>query len=675
MNTSKGTVRAGANLILILALAGLLAAAFLALVVTPAEAARTPIVQAATTTGVNRYEQNDSRFVYAGTWYTYLGSSYSGGSARYSANSPSSVTITFNGTTLNWIGRKAANAGIAKVRVDGGTAAYVDLYSPSTVYQQKLWGAGTLHSGTHTVTISWTGIRNRASSGVNVNIDAVDVVGTLTDTQAPTTSTTQAPTTTTAPPSTTTTAAPSTTTTTKATTTTTLPSGTGTTVEALAYCYGDGVRDDTANMARALAACQPGDTLHFAGGHTYLGDVECVEGVNISGDGSTSWIKGTVRPKNNQDFTNLKIGASGLAFGYSGGNNVTYGIRCLDVTFAGRVQFQAGEPTWDGSLHDALFQGCTFLPPTSGNNVTLYAYGTKATNTHYNIDFRDCVWTSSPRMNVEITCWGGPAENFAYPWYNINFYDCDFGPSAGQNLSICGRRAGYWAAPYSGGYQCGYGTMSGCYMEDAGVNPPSGTNRMAIEAMMLHSYTFTNNVIGRNRDGEVTGTHLEHFIETGVDDLEHKTNAGYDNEMYNVITNNVFDGSGSSISTFVIKGGHNTFSGNTVIQQVCQGFTNANDCTIENNEFRTVNADGTLSTTRYALWIADADDMLVKGNTFKSKNSHTTIVSNDYIAPTGPATNIQFANNTFVKDASDNPLEIVTGSSATVTGSTYLIAP
>jgi hypothetical protein len=96
-----------------------------------------------------------------------------------------------------------------------------------------VWSTGPLSSGPHTVKIAWTGQRNPRSIFTYVDVDAFDVVGTLTGGLAPTTTTvpttTTAPTTTTTVPTTTTTTAPTTTTTTAPTTTTTTAPTTTTT--------------------------------------------------------------------------------------------------------------------------------------------------------------------------------------------------------------------------------------------------------------------------------------------------------------------------------------------------------------------------------------------------------------------------------------------------------------
>lgn len=394
------------------------------------------------------------------------------------------------------------------------------------------------------------------------------------------------------------------------------------------------------------------------------------------GTGADPFLNVVVQPIDYLLLRDLKVGVdAALGFGRSGGaSHVTHHVTCYDVTFLGGVVFTAGSVSVDGGFHDALFQGCTFLTSPSStvyNSVNLYVYGSRPGNTHYNIDFNKCVWEGALRINAEITCYspGDPVFDFAYPWRNINFYDCDFGPSGWQSLSICGRRSGYYTAPFSGAFECGYGTVSGCYIEDAGVT----AEHMAVEIGGTAHYTFSGNVVGRNRQGAVTGSHLYDMIDVNADSTNHSWRDGYVNDQYNAITNNIFDGSASAASTFTCKGSYLAFSGNTVIQQVCQGFFNCTDSSITGNDISTVDADGvTLSSTKYALWWGNCDTIAVEGNTFRSKYDYTVRLSDWY--GSDPATNIAFVDNTFVKDAGDSRILVVSGSSKTESGSVDVVA-
>jgi len=126
-----------------------------------------------------RYQQSNARLVYAGSWKTAATSSAAGGSFAYANTSGSSVTIHFSGIDLAWYAKQGPSYGKAKVTVDGGSPVTVDLYSASVLWKQKVWSTGILASGTHTVKIQWAGSKRTAATGTNINVDQVDVTGTL----------------------------------------------------------------------------------------------------------------------------------------------------------------------------------------------------------------------------------------------------------------------------------------------------------------------------------------------------------------------------------------------------------------------------------------------------------------------------------------------------------------
>ena len=149
---------------------------------TLATASTAPVVSPTPVT--TRYEQTDTRFAFAGGWTASSSASASRRQlplCRISAGS--SATATFNGTFLAWIGKKSPVYGKAKVTLDGGAPQTVDLYSADTKWQQKIWDTGVLPAGTHTVKIEWTGTKSANATGANINVDAFDIAGTVT--QAP----------------------------------------------------------------------------------------------------------------------------------------------------------------------------------------------------------------------------------------------------------------------------------------------------------------------------------------------------------------------------------------------------------------------------------------------------------------------------------------------------------
>jgi hypothetical protein len=130
-----------------------------------------------------RYEQKDTHFAFAGGWTATSSTSASGGSFRFADSPGSWATATFNGTFLAWIGKKSPVYGRAKLTLDGGAPQTVDLYSADTKWQQQVWDTGILPAGAHTIKIEWTGTKSASAIGANIDIDAFDIAGTVT--QAP----------------------------------------------------------------------------------------------------------------------------------------------------------------------------------------------------------------------------------------------------------------------------------------------------------------------------------------------------------------------------------------------------------------------------------------------------------------------------------------------------------
>lgn len=125
------------------------------------------------------YEQDNTKFTYDGTWKTSKSSSASGGSFTQADASGASVTIRFTGVRLTWLGRVGASNGQAKVSVDGGPEATVDLYGATTKSKQELWDTGILDLKTHTVKITWSGEKNAQATGTAINVDSFEVTGAL----------------------------------------------------------------------------------------------------------------------------------------------------------------------------------------------------------------------------------------------------------------------------------------------------------------------------------------------------------------------------------------------------------------------------------------------------------------------------------------------------------------
>jgi beta-N-acetylhexosaminidase len=130
-------------------------------------------------------EQTDTRLSYTGSWTTPTSTSASGGSFAFANSQKSSVTIKFSGTYLSWTAKKSPVYGRANVSLDGGTPTTVDLYSATTVWQRQVWHTPWLTSGSHSVTISWTGTKSSSATNTYINTDSFDVVGATQDAVPP----------------------------------------------------------------------------------------------------------------------------------------------------------------------------------------------------------------------------------------------------------------------------------------------------------------------------------------------------------------------------------------------------------------------------------------------------------------------------------------------------------
>lgn len=125
-----------------------------------------------------RFEQNNIRLYYQGSWATSSSSSYSGGSYKYTSSANASVLATFEGTSVALLCKTGPTLGMMQVILDGIEVDAVDLYSPTTQYKKVVWSRDGLVDGLHTVFIQCRAEQGRGS-GTSVNVDAFDILGNL----------------------------------------------------------------------------------------------------------------------------------------------------------------------------------------------------------------------------------------------------------------------------------------------------------------------------------------------------------------------------------------------------------------------------------------------------------------------------------------------------------------
>jgi len=127
------------------------------------------------------YDDVSPALQYSGNW-THAGpsSGYTTGdydsTESWSQSAGASMTVSFTGTAVQWIGPKNNNGGIADVYIDGTQVATVDTYSPAgKLFQQVLFSDTGLSAGSHTLQIVDSGQQNPASSADTVVVDAINV--------------------------------------------------------------------------------------------------------------------------------------------------------------------------------------------------------------------------------------------------------------------------------------------------------------------------------------------------------------------------------------------------------------------------------------------------------------------------------------------------------------------
>lgn len=120
------------------------------------------------------YENTSSNIEYVGNWSTSSNSSASGGSFIIGNNSGTLANLVFNGTSIKLVATKNSAQGIVSIKIDGGSASEVNLYSASSVYKSVVYTKTGLSSGRHTITVSYTGKAAPGSrkSATQVNIDS-----------------------------------------------------------------------------------------------------------------------------------------------------------------------------------------------------------------------------------------------------------------------------------------------------------------------------------------------------------------------------------------------------------------------------------------------------------------------------------------------------------------------
>ncbi|TDL78983.1 S8 family serine peptidase [Peribacillus frigoritolerans] len=123
------------------------------------------------------YQDNNAMLLYDGSWKSYSSSLASGTTFKSANSSSSGVEFRFEGTGIEYYGRKDSSQGMAKVTLDG-EVFYVDLYSSSLAYRQKLFSKTGLTNGSHQLRIEWTGKASKSAkkTSTSINLDYLKVL-------------------------------------------------------------------------------------------------------------------------------------------------------------------------------------------------------------------------------------------------------------------------------------------------------------------------------------------------------------------------------------------------------------------------------------------------------------------------------------------------------------------
>ncbi len=126
----------------------------------------------------NLYQETASGLTWTGAWVTTLGSRFSGGGYDHVDAAGASLAFSFVGNRFSLVALTGPTQGKLTLTLDG-FSSYVDLYAATALFRQATYFSPWLTTGTHKVKIGWSGTKNALSTGTAINVDALDICGTL----------------------------------------------------------------------------------------------------------------------------------------------------------------------------------------------------------------------------------------------------------------------------------------------------------------------------------------------------------------------------------------------------------------------------------------------------------------------------------------------------------------
>ena len=123
---------------------------------------------------VTTIQETNSKITFEGTWTSIGSDNYSGGSIKLAKSTGATAKFKFTGTGLSLLTTAANDKGVAEVIIDGKVYA-ADNYNSSIKYKSEVFKITNLSSGTHTVTIKYSGLKSSNSKGTGIGIDAINI--------------------------------------------------------------------------------------------------------------------------------------------------------------------------------------------------------------------------------------------------------------------------------------------------------------------------------------------------------------------------------------------------------------------------------------------------------------------------------------------------------------------
>ena len=119
------------------------------------------------------YEENNSAFIYKGSWTSEKHTAYSQGVGKYSYSTGSSVEFIMDGTGFD-LYIPASNArGRANLYVDDKLVTTIDQYTATSINNKLIYSTNSLSQGSHTVKLEVLGQKNSSSKGNAIIFDKV----------------------------------------------------------------------------------------------------------------------------------------------------------------------------------------------------------------------------------------------------------------------------------------------------------------------------------------------------------------------------------------------------------------------------------------------------------------------------------------------------------------------